>query len=64
LGDDGKNDGLCLCLIKYCAKRQSFSAIKYEIYYLKEKKQTYFIIFYLHDNIAPKSSSIVVGNVL
>jgi hypothetical protein len=26
--DDDKNDGRCLCLIKYCAKRQSFSAKK------------------------------------
>jgi hypothetical protein len=24
--DDDKKDGCCLCLIKYCARRQSFSA--------------------------------------
>jgi len=32
--------------------------------YTIPKKKIYFIIFYLHDIIAPKSSSIVVGNVL
>ncbi len=33
--DDDKKEGRCLCFIKYCAKRQSFSA--------KKKKKEFFL---------------------